>query len=146
MGSLLATAVAFSPNFDQASALGRIHSILSALIEHCKTRAAHSGCFTCELQIRSQGDAFVPPVVPDYEVKAELLQVWELVQETDISGGVPVSPSLPHVVPEPYELLPAMTIEPFITPNAFEPREPPAHLLSWLIAAPFSLFCALNIC
>ena len=147
MESLLATTIAFSPDFDQASALGRIHSILSALIEHCKTRPAYlyTGCFTCELQIRSQGDAFVLPVIPDYEVKAELLRVWELVQGTDISGGVPVSPSLPQVIPESYQLRPARAIEPSIAPNAFEPREPPAHLLSWAIVAPFALFCAFRI-
>lgn len=149
MEALLATTVSISPDFDQASALGRIHSILSALIEHCKTRAAYlyTGCFTCELQIHSEGNAFVPPVAPNREVKAELLRVWKLVQTTDIPGGVLISPSLPRVVPEPYQLRPTRTIHgPFIAPNAFQPREPSTPLLSWVIIVPFVLYCAFSIC
>ena len=89
MEDFLRTTMSNSPGFDQALALGRIHSILSALIEYCRTRAAHlyTGCFTCELQIRSQGNAFVSPVTSNPEAEAELLRVWELVQATDVSGA-----------------------------------------------------------
>ena len=87
-----------SPDFDQALALGRIHSILSALMEHCRTRAAHlyTGCFTCELQIRSQGNAFVSPVAFNPEAEAELLRVWELVQATDVPGAETLMSARPH--------------------------------------------------
>lgn len=148
MEDLLATTVSNSPDFDQALALGRIHSILSALIRHCRTRAAYlyTGCFTCELEIRSQGDAFVPPVLPNNEVKAELLRVWELIQATDVPGGALIFPSLPLLVSEPQQLYPTRTVESFIVSNAFQPREPSAPLLSWVIVVPFAMYCAFSIC
>jgi len=148
MEAVLAKTVAISPDFDPALALGRIHGILSALIQHCKTRAAYiyTGCFTCELQIHSRGNAFVPPVVPDYEAKAELLRTWELVQAVDVPGGALISQSLPPAVSEPHHLHLTKTAEPFISPSAVQPMEPLTPLLSWIIIAPFALCCALNIC
>ena len=94
MERALATTLVNSPDFDPALALGRIHNILSALIQHCKTRAGYlyTGFFACELQIRSGGTACVPPVALDRETKAELLKVWELVRETDAPGEAPISP------------------------------------------------------
>jgi len=147
MEDLLKTTVSNSPGFDQALALGRIHSVLSALIEHCRTRVAYlyTGCFTCELQIRSQGDAFVPPVASDPAAKAELLRAWELVQATDVPGGALIFPSLPPLVFEPQQLRPE-TAEPFIAPNASRQRESSAYLLSRAIVAPFALYCAFTIC
>ena len=146
MEELLKTTVSNSPDFDQALALGRIHSILSALIEHCRTRAAYlyTGCFTCELQIRSQGNAFVPPVSSNPEAKAELLRAWELVQATDTPDGALIFPSLPPLIFEPQQLRPAIA-EPFIAPNAFRQRES-SYLLSRAIFAPFALYCAFTIC
>ena len=90
-----------TPNFDPALALGRIHDVLSALIQHCKTRAGYlyTGCFTCELQIRSGGTACVPQVAVNREAKAELLQVWELVRQTDAPGKAPISPRRPIRIP-----------------------------------------------
>lgn len=145
---LLRTTVSNSPDFNQALALGRIHSILSALIEHCRTRAGYlyTGCFTCELQIRSQGNAFVPPVTPNNEAKAELLRAWDLIQATDIPAGALIFPPLPPLVSEPQQLRPMTAAEPFITPNAFQPRESSAYLLSRAIVAPFALYCAFSIC
>jgi len=137
MEDLLRTAVSNSPGFDQALALGRIHSILSALIEHCRTRAGYlyTGCFTCELQIRPQGNAFVPPVTPNNEAKAELLRAWQPIQAADVAGGASlVFPSLPPLVSET------------IAPNASQPRESSAHLLSRAIVAPFALYCAFSVC
>jgi hypothetical protein len=74
MEAILETTAVHSPNFDPAFAMGRIHSILSALIQYCRTRAAYlyTGCFACELHIRPGGTALVPSVVPDIEVKMEL--------------------------------------------------------------------------
>lgn len=148
MEALLARTVAHSPDFDPTLALGRIHGILSALIQHCKTRAAYlyTGCFTCELQISSQGNAFVPPVVPDYEAKAELVRVWKLVRAVEAPGGALISQSLPPAVSEPHHLHLTKTAEPFTSPNVVQPLEPFAPLLSWTIFAPFALCCALNIC
>jgi len=98
MEDFLNTTVSKSPGFDQALALGRIHSILSALIEHCRTRPAYlyTGCFTCELQIRSQGNAFVSPIASDPEAEAELLRVWELVQAADVPGAETLVSAGPH--------------------------------------------------
>lgn len=149
MEAVLATTVANSPEFDQALALGRIHSILSALIGYCKTRAAYlrTGCFTCELQIRSQGSAFVPPLLLNTEAKAELLRVWGRVgQTTDVLGGVLVPPLLPPVVFEPRQLRLTRAAEPFITSDAFQSPEPRVSLLSWAIVAPFAFYCAFSIC
>jgi hypothetical protein len=97
MEDLLAMAMAHSPDFDPALALGRIHSILSALIRYCKTRAAYpdTDYFTCELQIRSGSDARVLPVAPDHKAMEELTSVWELVREMDVPAGALVSRSLP---------------------------------------------------
>ena len=94
MERALATSLVNSPDFDPSLALGRIHNILSALIQHCKTRAGYlyTGCFTCELQIRSGGTACVPPVAVSREAKAELVKVWELVRQTDAPGEAPISP------------------------------------------------------
>jgi len=148
MEGLLSTTVSNSPGFDQALALGRIHSILSALIEHCRTRAGYlyTGCFTCELQIHSQGNAFVPPVSPNNEAKAELLRVWELIQAKDVPSEALIFPSLPPLLSEPPQLRPTRTAEPFITPNALQPSESSTYLLSRAIVAPFALYCAFSIC
>ena len=145
---LLATAVAHAPNFDPASALGRIHSILSALIQHCSTRAAYQfmGCFTCELQILPQGNAFIPAVVPNFETKAELLRTWELLREIDIPDEDLVPQSLYPIVSEPHHLHLTKTAESFISPDAFQRPESIAPLLSRVVIAPFALCCALNIC
>ena len=85
METLLATTKTHSPDFDPALALGRIHSILSALIQHCRTRAGYlyTGCYTCELQIHSHGDIYVSLAAPNDEAKAELLQAWEPVRAMD---------------------------------------------------------------
>ena len=56
----------------------------------------YTGCFTCELQIRSQGNAFVSPVVFNPEAEAELLRVWELVQATDVPGAETLMSARPH--------------------------------------------------
>ena len=90
METVLTKVTERSPDFDPDLALGRIHSILSALIQHCKTRAGYlyTGCFACELQIRSGGNACVPPVTLSREAKGELLQVWKLVREVDASGEI----------------------------------------------------------
>jgi hypothetical protein len=149
MEGLLATAMAHSPDFDPAVALGRIHSILSALIQHCKTRAAYlyTGCFTCELQIRSGGNACVPPVVPDYEAKAKLSQIWKIVQAMDVPDETLVSQILPPIVSEPNHLpLIKKAAEPFVIPDASQPLESITHLLSWTIITPFALYCGFNVC
>ena len=148
METLLATTIAHSPTFDPALALGRIHDILSALIQHCSTRAAYlyTGCFTCELQIRSGGDAYVPPVVPDYSVRAELRQMWELVPSvTDTQSEDLVFPSLSPVISELH--LPRLTeaAEPLTAPNILT-LPPLEYLISWTIIAPFALYCAFSIC
>jgi hypothetical protein len=148
MEDLLTTTVSNSPDFDQALALGRIHSILSALIEHCRTRAGYlyTGCFTCELQIHSDGSAFVPPVPPNNEAKAELLRLWELLQATDVPDMALIFPSLPPLVSEHQPLHPTGTIEPLITPNPFRPRVSTAYILSRVVVGSFALYCAFTIC
>ena len=149
METLLATTVRYSPGFDPALALGRIHSILSALIQHCQTRVGYryTGCFTCELQIRPQGNAYVPPVVPDYEAKAELLRMWELVRTMDVPDGALISESSSSspTVSEPHHLLLTKTTKPFIS-DALQPRESITHFLSWTMITPFALYFALKIC
>ena len=145
---LLATTVSHSPEFNQALALGRIHSILSALIEHCRTSAGYlcSECFTCELQIRSQGDVFVLSVPADNGVKAELLQAWGRIQGTDVLVAGLISPSPPPLVSEPRRLRSMWTTEPFVTPDPSRPQEPSVSFLSWVIAAPFIVYYTFSIC
>ena len=148
METLLQTTVAHSPGFDPAFALGRIHSILSALIQHCKTRAAYlyTGSFTCELHIRPGGYAFVPPVVSDIDAKLELLRMWELVWGKDVPSGALAPRPLRPVVSEHYHLQLAKTAEPLTSLNVVQPIEYPAPVLSRIIVAPFILYIALNIC
>lgn len=148
MEDLLRTTVSNSPDFDRALALGRIHNILSALIEHCRTRAGYlyTGCFTCELQIRSEGNVYVPPVPPNNEVRAELRRAWELIQAVDVPYGTLIFPPLPPLVSEPQQLGPTIIAEHFIAPDTFQPRVPPPNLLSRAIVAPFALYCAFSIC
>lgn len=145
MEVVLATTVSHSPDFKPALALARIHNVLSALIQHCKTRAGYlrTGCFTCELKIRSQGNACVPPVAPNPKTKAELLQMWELVRETDFpSEGSDSSVSSTSEVSSPPPT--NEDHEPF-TPEPSQPPESPTHLLSRIIIAPFALYCTFNI-
>lgn len=150
MESLLHTTTAHAPNFDPALALGRIHSILSALMQHCRTRAAYlyTGCFTCELQIRPWGNAFVPSVVPDNEAKMELLRMWELVREMDVPSGALIFSSLRPVVSEPNRLQLTRTAESSISPspNAIKQTDSSTPLLSWTITFPFAMYFALSIC
>ena len=142
MEALLATTMTHSPDFDPALALGRIHGILSALIQHCKTRAGYlyTGCFTCELEIRSRGNACVPPVVVNRKAKAELLQVWKVAREMDGALAPQRSPPL-----SPGVRL-AKTTGPSVASDVvFQPLGSASHLLSWTIIAPFALYCAFNI-
>ena len=148
---LLATAVSHSPDFDQALALGRIHGILSALVRHCRTRASYSytGCFTCELQIRSQGGAFVPSVLPDNGVKTELLRAWGHIQGTDLLDGVPIAPSPSRFASEPRQVPLMWNTEPFITPDPLRPRgdrDPATYFLSWLVTTPFIIYFTFKLC
>ena len=145
--TLLARTVAHAPDFDPAIALGRIHSILSALIQHCKTRAAYiyTGCFTCELQICPLGGAFVPAVVPDFEAKMELVRIWELVREMDVPSGVLVPRTSHPVVSEPHRLQLTRTAESLVFPDTIKPTESFTHLLSRTIIAPFAMYFALKL-
>lgn len=149
MEALLQTTVAHSPNFDPALALGRIHSILTALMQHCRTTATYlyTGCYTCELHIRPCGNAFVPPVAPNIEAKEELLQMWELVREMGVPSGALISRSPHPAVSEPHRLQLTRTAGSSISPmNAIKQTESSAPLLYWTIVAPFAMYFALNIC
>ena len=148
METLLATTKTHSPDFDPALALGRIHSILSALIQHCRTRAGYiyTGCYTCELQIHSQGNASVPLVVPNYKAKAELLQVWELVRTMEVPDRALVPRSSLPVVSESHHLQLTKAAGSLTTSDTLQPPESYTPLLSRTIIAPFVMYCALNIC
>ena len=149
MEAILDTTAAHAPNFDPAFAMGRIHSILSALIQYCRTRAAYlyTGCFTCELHIRPGGTALVPPVEPNSEAKMELLRVWRIVQEMDVPSVALISRPSHPVLSEPHHLQLVVTTGPFIPPDGIQPVEQsPAPLLSRTIIVPFALYISLNIC
>ena len=148
MDALLATTVKHSPDFDRALALGRIHNILSALIQHCKTRVGYlyTGCYTCELRICSQGNAYVPLAVPNCETKAELSRIWDLVRTADVPTEALVPRSSLPVVSEPHRLQLVKIAGPLTTSNALQPLEFHTPLLSWTIITPFALCCALNVC
>ena len=141
---LLATTVSHSPDFDRASALGRIHGVLSAVIEYYWTRAGYqyTGCFTCELQIRSQGGAFVLSVPPDNGVTTELLLAWSRTRGVDVLGGGLIHLPPPPLAPGPQHHLPSMWIT---GPYPFRPWDPSTSTLFWVIVFPFAVYCAFSI-
>lgn len=136
MEALLQTTVENSLGFDPAVSLGRIHSILSALIQHCKTRAAYlyTGSFTCELHIRPGGHAFVSPVVPDIEAKLELLWMWELVWRMDVPSGALTSWSLPK-----------LTVFGYCTSPSCRGEPGHSHLQLWVFVASLIFWAAFDI-
>ena len=158
MEQLLATTVSHSPDFNQALALGRIHGVLSALIEHCRTSAGrlHTGYLTCELRIRSQGDAFVLSV-PDNGVKEELLLAWARTGGTSHLGGGSLSPPPlvsgpqhlplppPPLVSGPQHLPLLPTTGPHIALDPSQPRELSIHPLLWVVVFPFAVYFAFSI-
>ena len=120
MEAVLETTAAHAPNFDPAFAMGHIHSILSALIEYCRTRAAYlyTGCFACELHIRPGGTALVPPVEPNSEAKMELLRMWEIVRGMDVPSAAPIFTGDPKEIPAGLTSLDAMKlVESVLSPN-----------------------------
>lgn len=49
-------------------------------------------------------NAYVPPGVPNYEAKTDLLRVWDFVRATDVLDGILISRSSRPIVSEPYHL------------------------------------------
>jgi hypothetical protein len=134
MEGLLATAMTHSRDFRPAFALGRIHNTLSALLRYCKAAHPHTGNFTCELHIRSGGNACILPVAPDHKAIGELASVWEVVRATGVPDEALVPQPLPPIVSEPHHLWQVTTVKPSVA--LAQSPESTIRFPSWEVIAP----------